>query len=568
MLKTISCLILSFCIYWPAFSQWNTSGADVYSTNTGNVGIGISTPAAKLDVFGTIRNNYITLGVSSGNTPQIVSNYNGLVLRTAQANENIGAYTNGGIFSLHDPVTGGILRLYTEGNTDRMEITSLGVIQTRDAAPLMFGAGQVEAMRIFPTTRNVGVGYTTDQSKKLSINGTLGVAEDATINGLTLGKGAANNIQNMGFGVNVLASNTTGVKNTAIGYVALSGSTIGQENTAIGYGTLSTSTTANGNTAVGSRALEYVTAEYNTAVGLWAGGNLTTGTRNSFFGVYTGASISTGNHNTFFGNGIFTPGVGDAAGSNNTAIGSNITGMGNGSNNTVIGSNIFVGNISDNILIADGQGNQRIRIFSNGNTTLGFNSPTDDGYKFAVNGNIKSAGFVMTDGNQAAGKVLTSDANGNASWQMPSGGSGGASGWTDGGSGLLYNTTLSGKVGIGTSSIPSGYKLAVAGNVIAEKIKVQLQGQWPDYVFDKDYQLMPLSALEKFIQQNKHLPEVPTTAEVEKEGVDIGNNQALLLKKIEELTLHLIEQNKLVQQVITDNAKLKEEINQLKTNKK
>ncbi|MBO9660712.1 MAG: hypothetical protein J7527_17960, partial [Chitinophagaceae bacterium] len=171
-------------------------------------------------------------------------------------------------------------------------------------------------------------------------------------------------------------------------------------------------------------------------------------------------------------------------------------------------------------------------------------------------------------GNQAAGKVLTSDANGNASWQTPSGGSGGASGWTDAGSGLLYNTSLSGKVGIGTSTIPTGYKLAVAGNIIAEKVKVQLQGQWADYVFDKEYKLMPLSALEKFICENKHLPEVPTTAEVEKEGLDLGGNQALLLKKIEELTLHMIEQNKLVQQVVADNAKLKEEIDQLKKDKK
>jgi hypothetical protein len=67
---------------------------------------------------------------------------------------------------------------------------------------------------------------------------------------------------------------------------------------------------------------------------------------------------------------------------------------------------------------------------------------------------------------------------------------------------------------------------------------------WADYVFEKEYQLLSLKEVEAYIQINKHLPGVPSAKEVETNGLDVGNNQAILLKKIEELTLYLIEQNK------------------------
>jgi hypothetical protein len=98
-----------------------------------------------------------------------------------------------------------------------------------------------------------------------------------------------------------------------------------------------------------------------------------------------------------------------------------------------------------------------------------------------------------------------------------------------------------GNVGIGTSG-PSE-KLSVNGNIRSKKIIVSAS-PWPDYVFDSSYRLTPLYQVEKYIQQNKHLPDVPSAAEVKKDGIDLGDNQAVLLKKIEELTLYIIEQNK------------------------
>lgn len=80
-----------------------------------------------------------------------------------------------------------------------------------------------------------------------------------------------------------------------------------------------------------------------------------------------------------------------------------------------------------------------------------------------------------------------------------------------------------------------------SGLLLARRIKIDQQ-TWADYVFEKDYNLMPLDELQYFIQIHGHLPEVPTTEEVEENGVDLAETNVLLLKKIEELTLYLLEQ--------------------------
>ena len=100
-----------------------------------------------------------------------------------------------------------------------------------------------------------------------------------------------------------------------------------------------------------------------------------------------------------------------------------------------------------------------------------------------------------------------------------------------------------GALSIGTIN-PTGYRLAVAGKAIAEEIVVKLQVDWPDYVFEKVYKRLSLSELELFILKNRHLPEVPTADDVEKNGLSLGEMDAILLKKIEELTLYVIEQQK------------------------
>ncbi|WP_421876445.1 hypothetical protein [Marinoscillum sp.] len=104
---------------------------------------------------------------------------------------------------------------------------------------------------------------------------------------------------------------------------------------------------------------------------------------------------------------------------------------------------------------------------------------------------------------------------------------------------------------IGTSSTGS-HKLAVGGSIGAREIKVEA-GTWSDFVFDSDYELRTLEEVEKHINEKGHLPEIPNEVEVAENGINLGEMDAKLLQKIEELTLYLIEQNK---ELEIQNAKL------------
>lgn len=99
-----------------------------------------------------------------------------------------------------------------------------------------------------------------------------------------------------------------------------------------------------------------------------------------------------------------------------------------------------------------------------------------------------------------------------------------------------------GNIGIGTNN-PGLYKLAVEGTIGARKIKVT-QTTWADDVFEPNYRLRTIRDLEKFIKKNRHLPGVPKATEVINQDIDISETQAILLRKIEELTLHIISLEK------------------------
>jgi hypothetical protein len=268
------------------------------------------------------------------------------------------------------------------------------------------------------------------------------------------------------FGVSAGLANTTGINNTFLGTASGATNTTGEKNTGLGVQSLLSNISGNNNTAIGVNTLRSNTSgSRNLAIGYDALYGNTTGTDNIAIGLSAGSSITSGIKNIILGSPSATSPTNLTQGSYNTIIGSDITGISP--------------TLSNNIILADGQGNRRINVNELGN------------------------------------------------------------------------------VGIGVSTVPNNYKLAVAGAIIATKVTVKIQANWPDYVFNKNYELPSLQSVESFIKTNNHLPGVPSAEEVKEKGIDLGDNQTILLKKVEELTLYIIDQDKKIVKLQAEKDELK-----------
>jgi len=102
---------------------------------------------------------------------------------------------------------------------------------------------------------------------------------------------------------------------------------------------------------------------------------------------------------------------------------------------------------------------------------------------------------------------------------------------------------------IGCNTMPLGEeKLFVNGHIKAKEVVVSQTG-WPDFVFDENYNLPKLEDTEKFIKENKHLPNVPSAKTVEENGAGVAEMQKIMMQKIEELTLHIIDLNSKIKEL-------------------
>ncbi|MCK7555497.1 hypothetical protein MKQ70_10950 [Chitinophaga sedimenti] len=192
-------------------------------------------------------------------------------------------------------------------------------------------------------------------------------------------------------------------------------------------------------------------------------------------------------------------------------------------------------------------GSYRIAIWLRGNTTYYFQANADP--EPLVYDGVQNALPVVVPNNSAIGPLTyrtqpPADVN--------------KDGMTNAGNAYflgLGTNYLKGNVGIGTLTTGT-HKLAVDGSIGARKIKVS-QETWADHVFDTAYVLTNLQDVEQYIKHNRHLPDIPAAAEVKVDGIDLGEMNKKLLQKIEELTLHMIDMNKRVQQLEEENKRLK-----------
>ncbi|MEQ8244349.1 hypothetical protein [Fulvivirga sp.] len=210
--------------------------------------------------------------------------------------------------------------------------------------------------------------------------------------------------------------------------------------------------------------------------------------------------------------------------------------------------NVGIGNANPNskLHLRDQNGNASLIIQSKQDNTVGNNAELILSTEYSTANN--------TSGNNAGRKALIR-ATARYNWGM-----GVRLGFFTSSSDSSYPTERmvvapNGNVGIG--SINPAHKLDVNGTIHASEVLVDLNFPGPDYVFEEDYPLSSLSEIESYIKANKHLPEVPSAAQMKEEGVNIVQMQMLLLKKVEELTLHVIDLKK-------ENSLLRDELELIK----
>ena len=194
----------------------------------------------------------------------------------------------------------------------------------------------------------------------------------------------------------------------------------------------------------------------------------------------------------------------------------------------------------------------RVNIGTDGNVGIGTNNPTYG--RLQVNQTTDDSDHGIAVVNSTAGRAMRLWTDVNNSY-VYSGVTGQAN--------LILNGT--GNVGIGTSN--PNQKLTVNGTIYGKEVKVDLSVPGPDYVFEKEYNLPSLEEIKKYIDTNKHLPEVPSAKEMEANGINMGEMNMLLLKKIEEMTLYIFELKNADERSKTQMEKMQAEINSLKNQK-
>ena len=324
--------------------------------------------------------------------------------------------------------------------------------------------------------------------------------------------------------------NNTGSFNSFVGDMAGYSNTEGQYNTFVGSVAGNSNTTGDGNSALGRRAGHgNIAGSNNTFLGFWAGAYNTNGSNNLFSGDNSGTSNTTGSFNSFLGS--YADGV--AGITNATAVGARAE-VG-ASNSLVLGS------------IAGLNG-------APADTKVGIGTTTPSRQLEVRKDQAGSTYIQITNQNDTADASRSRFAvvAGGVTQEMQSiARDGGYFGTTSNHPFRIYtnkNTrmTIDAAGNVGINTLTPTERLHVVGNIrfTGSLINSAPEEDIPDYVFEQGYPLMPLEQLAQYVQREKHLPNVPSAAEVRENGLNLVKLQASMLEKIEELTLYTIQQAK------------------------
>lgn len=273
------------------------------------------------------------------------------------------------------------------------------------------------------------------------------------------------------------------------------------------------------------------TGTYNTFMGSGAGQQNTTGSYNTYYGYQAGKPNTVGNHNTF---------VGYQSGQLNT----------DGSDNVFIGFNAGQRNLRGNRNLMIGPNTGFDALDGEDNTLLGANAGAigvglSNATAIGANARVLSSNAMVLGNNVNVGIGTSNPQN---RLELTAG--------VEGRSGLrLTNMTANSQASSTTTSKfltvndKGDVTLSSQLSAVALRVKPAAEQQWADYVFAPSYKLQPLAEVEKYVQEHKHLPGVPSATEMVKEGADLTSLLATLVKQNEELTLRLIEQQKRIDQL-------------------
>lgn len=221
----------------------------------------------------------------------------------------------------------------------------------------------------------------------------------------------------------------------------------------------------------------------------------------------------------------------------------------------------MLGTLSNDHLPIYTNGIERMRINSNGKVGIGTTSPLS---QLHVEGDLLvrggTGGDIVTSYTSGTGPVLWAR-NAQAAWGLSIDPDGKGHILGDWNNPHPVMTFAYNKVAIGTEDMPNDdYSLFVGKGILTEKVKVALQStdEWSDHVFKPGYALMPLRDVDAFIKENGHLPGVPSAATMVEQGLDVVKMDAMLLEKIEEMTLHLISLEKSLAELEKENFVLRQ----------